>query len=713
MRRQSDATSDGGIAERTRLGWGLAIALGAYLSLNGYRAFEGDQAYRLPLLIDRLEPSVYASDPFVRAFDAFNPHAGYLDLLGATSRVLGLSGALLFWFAATFLVTAWGVWRLGRAAWRSEIAGWVAVGLMLATRAGSIGTNHLFEPMLLDRLMAMGLGWVAVAEMVEGRRRAPWTTAGSIGAAQWVHPALGLQLGLWLGLGWLGLRLADRGSRTREEQDGEASRKPTPGVGERAAGGRRVWSRHLPSPRPSPQGKGGTRGGWYWLGLGLTAMALLPAIVRLPSQSATVLGGLSAEDLYRLAALVQSPQHLVPHLWRFEQWAAWVCLVGLGGGALMRGPRDKVRRRLSVLLGIVILGLAAALAAIEGCGDLRVTLFQPFRMATVARGLAVVGLDGYVLRLWSRGTWTGWARAGLIAGGLTSDWAFVVAVVVESVALGVGVFMRHLASTRLKDRDGILEAGSPTARLRDGQDRPARAELIALVFSLATGLAWLRQHDTRDGPIRLIAGMGAAVLIGGVMRRVGVIEWSRWRGFRLAAYAWAVPAAAAIVAMSGPWSELPAGVWLTTHLRLSERPIDDEERLGAWCRENLPAGARLIGPPGPKGLRLWSRRAVAFNRAASPYHAAGLADWASRYCDHVGLPNSPAALAEAYLKDRHGLEAQYDALDAEDLASLARRHGADHVIARPGLETDAALVPLHAEGGLGVYRVARRADRSG
>ena len=37
-------------------------------------------------------------------------------------------------------------------------------------RAGNIGTNHLFEAMVLDRLMALSLGWLALAAVVEPAR---------------------------------------------------------------------------------------------------------------------------------------------------------------------------------------------------------------------------------------------------------------------------------------------------------------------------------------------------------------------------------------------------------------------------------------------------------------------------------------------------------------------------------------------------------------
>ena len=55
-----------------------AVLLGLYLTLRGYHSFDGDQAYRLPLLLHRQDPQLFADDPFVRAFDAFNPHRGSL-----------------------------------------------------------------------------------------------------------------------------------------------------------------------------------------------------------------------------------------------------------------------------------------------------------------------------------------------------------------------------------------------------------------------------------------------------------------------------------------------------------------------------------------------------------------------------------------------------------------------------------------------------------
>ena len=93
------------------------LFLGLFLTFRGYRSREGDQAYRLPLLIDRQDARPYAKDPFVRSFDAFNPHRGYVGLLQVVSGPIGLSAALVSLFGATFMLTCFGVDRLASSIW--------------------------------------------------------------------------------------------------------------------------------------------------------------------------------------------------------------------------------------------------------------------------------------------------------------------------------------------------------------------------------------------------------------------------------------------------------------------------------------------------------------------------------------------------------------------------------------------------------------------
>ncbi|MBX6316426.1 MAG: hypothetical protein IRY99_26465, partial [Isosphaeraceae bacterium] len=343
--------------------WAAFLLLfGLYLSFHGYHSRDGDQAYRLPLLLHRQDPTLYADDPFVRAFETFNPHEGYLALLDAASRLVGLSAALAGIYAATFALTCLGVDRLARAIWpeANPRVGVIAVGLLLLAKAGNIGTNHLFEPLLLDRLIALALGWVALASLVahpgEARLLAPLLIA----AASAIHPSLGLQLGLLLGGLWgIGCLI--------------------PG----AFGGSRRVAFH---------------------GLALLLVALAPQLATIGSQGAVLLEGLPPEEMRLLSAWVQSPQHMLPHLWRLPQWLAWACYPVLAVLSLWESrtetPWPPARTRLVIALGGTLGGLGLAWVAIEILGDLKCTLFQPFRMATVARGLCLTALARRLQALW-------------------------------------------------------------------------------------------------------------------------------------------------------------------------------------------------------------------------------------------------------------------------------------------------------------------------
>ena len=614
----------------------FVILLGLYLTVQGYHSRDGDQAYRLPLLLHRQDPALYAADPFVRAFDAFNPHRGYLALLDWSSRPLGLSAALFGLFVLTFAAMAYGIDRLARAAWPGGTGvGLVAVGLVLLDRAGNIGTNHLFDGMLLDRLIGFGLGWIALASAVDRPAGRIWIGAGAIGLAALIHPSVGLQLAMLAAAGWIAWALGP--ART--------------GVRRRDALG----------------------------AIGLLAAALLPAVMLHAGGGAAMFRGLSREEFLLLGAHVQGPQHMLPHLWRTPQWLAWGATMLLAGLALVRsGTWPEARTRLALLLAINLAGLGLAWVAVEGLHDLRVTLFQPFRMATVARGLAMVILSGHVRALWGRGDSEGRIRATLLAVGLTGDWAFVVVALAEASVMTVG---------------GI----SP---------RMAR---FAGLGVLGAGPAFLARHDTESGHVPILLALGAC-LVWMAATRGRAPAWTPRRLAWAFAAAWAVPTAALVAPMIPGAGARKVAEALAARCRFGEVPTDDVERLALWCREHTPASARFVGPPGPKTFRLWSRREVAFNRAASPYHAAGLADWSARFRDHVGFRGSTAAFAAAYLANRQALERRYQRMSDADRAALATRQGATHVLAAAppaGSPADPAgpLELLRVEGRYAAYRV--------
>jgi hypothetical protein len=642
---------------------GLAVAtlLGLYLTVHGYQSRDGDQAFRLPLLLHRQDPRLYADDPFVHAFQAFNPHRGYLALLDLASRPLGLSAALVGLYSLTCVVTFLGIDRLARAAWpgRDRGVGVVAFALVLLARAGNIGTNHLFEGTLLDRLIGFGLGWLALAGAV-GRSQA--------GAAIWIgltailHPSIGLQLGMLWSASWLAWAVVPGSTGIRLRDAVRSSMA--------------------------------------------VALAIVPAAFLHGGQGSRLFEGLPVEEFRLLSAYVQSPQHMIPHLWRWPQVAAWGCYLVLAALALFetpfrRWPRERVR--LAILLVVDLIGLTLAWIAIEWMRDLGATLFQPFRMATVARGLALVAIAGRVDRLWRRSDPTGRARAALLAAGLVGDRALLVATVVELVMAAGAAWPIGL---------GILGVGMGYLARHDTESGhwPLLGGLAVAALSVILSA---RMHDaTRQlhRPRPRAAGVDIDRSLVTVMQ--GVAARRRRPSLALAA-AWIVPALALIASWlpsggSGPLRT--AAVALVARCRFAEVPIDDGERLADWCRRRTPEGARFVVPPGLKTFRLWSRRSVAFNRAASPYHASGLADWADRFRDHVGFRGPLSDFARAYLADRHGLEHRYQSMTADERAALARRQGATFVIAAappPGSGPDrpGPLELLHVEGRSAVYRL--------
>jgi hypothetical protein len=627
------------------------LLLGLFLTLRGYRSREGDQAYRLPILIHSQDAGLYVHDPFVRAFDQFNPHRGYLALVGSTGDLVGLSAALACLFATTFLITCYGFDRLARTVslGQGPFIDLVAVGLLLLSQAGNIGTNHLFEPLLLDRLIAFALGWVALAMAVEGSRAGSIGAVLSIGLAAFIHPSVGLQLALLLGVSrtiWLVLGL-----------------------------GRDM----------------GYLGTFSWLlALGL---AVLPGLGLNLQASARLLEGVDPDTVRLLGAELQSPQHMLPHLWGMPRWLAWGCypMLAILALAAHRDPSEP-RKRLAVLLGVNLLALLVAWLSIEVLGNVRIILFQPFRLATVARGVCLVFIAGHVLKLWTRGDRLGRIRATLLAVGLTGDWRLVVVTTFE-LAMSLADMV-------------------PALTARSWMRWASRASAWAI---LALGLVFLGRHDTESGHRALIVAALGTFIVGGRVASLSFPGPPLRQALRFAA-AWALPLAALAANLAPGSSSLDgrsARGWLVRHCRFAEIPLDDIERLALWCRDHTPTDSRFIGPPGQKTFRLWSLRNLAFNRAGSPYEAAGLVDWARRFQEHVALDGTFTDLVRSYQGGRHALEARYDALSASRKAELATRQGASYVVALAprgsGNENVGHLTLLHVEGRYGVYEVDRDA----
>ncbi|MDX2037674.1 MAG: DUF6798 domain-containing protein [Isosphaeraceae bacterium] len=713
----------------------FVLMLGAFLTLRGYHSREVDQAYRLPLLLHHRSAELFAADPFVRAFDEFNPHVGYIALLDGASRVVGLSGALALLFLATFVLTARGADRLARSSHpgRGTSVGLLAVASILIARAGNLGTNHLFEGELLDRLLALGLGWTAYATLVEGRGRF-LVAAALFGCASLIHPSLGIQLTSVAGASIVAWRLVE-----------------------------------------------GRNGGSRLAAIGRAAglmVVLVPVAVWSIRNAPILMEGLDPGEFRLLSVEIQGPQHMRPALWRADQWLAGAGYLVLALLGFLEPSRTRERTRIATTLALIVAGLGVSTVLIEVVGDLRMTLFQPYRLATWARGLALVLGSGRILRLWAEAGRLGKLRAALLMVGLAGDRMFVLA-----IGFDLAATLGEWAARRTIDRWGVgferfagvgePDSGSPSLGSRRaglyerlhapdaasrgprrstrsgftsefGERRPSGSALRAMVARksaravlhrilerravstsvqerqsevsrwswivggcvLVVGWVHLLKHDTESGHVPLAAAALAVVALdacGIAERRVG---WTPRRMRWAFTICWSVPIAACVVPpIVGVESGHPAATVLAERCRFWPVPLDDVEKLAVWARDWTPNDAVFIGPPGPKAFRLWSLRSVVFNRAAGPYHARGLADWARRFREHVGFEGTTEEFSRAYLAGRHALEAGYTRKTNAELASLARSEGATHVLADAGRSDDSDLEPLHAVGRYAIYRV--------
>ena len=128
----------------------------------------------------------------------------------------------------------------------------------------------------------------------------------------------------------------------------------------------------------------------------------------------------------------------------------WPAMAGADGNPSDQEPesiRDvsPARLRLAVLLTIILLWLAASWYAIEVRHQLRVTVFQPFRMATIARGIALVLVSGRLVVLWRSGSWLGRLRATLIPFAFGGDWLLVVVTLAELTVSAVEAIRSRIA----------------------------------------------------------------------------------------------------------------------------------------------------------------------------------------------------------------------------------------------------------------------------
>lgn len=167
----------------------------ATLNSGGYRYGASDQAFYLPAIFLHLDQELFPRDAAV-----LTAQTGLTlvdDIIGSIVRVTGVAVPALFaiLYGVSLLLLAWGAWRIGGSLYQRS---WTMVALLAAltlrhaiARSGTNTLEGYFHP----RVLAFGIGTLAVSAFLRGRVAIPLAL---VALAAAVHPTTALWFLVWL-----------------------------------------------------------------------------------------------------------------------------------------------------------------------------------------------------------------------------------------------------------------------------------------------------------------------------------------------------------------------------------------------------------------------------------------------------------------------------------------------------------------------------------
>ncbi|OFW09064.1 MAG: hypothetical protein A3H96_13490 [Acidobacteria bacterium RIFCSPLOWO2_02_FULL_67_36] len=186
--------------QETRAALLFALSLVPFILLcavnsAGYRYGASDQAFYVPAVLARLDPSLFPRDGALIASQA---HLTLIDeTVAALARATGATlPVLLAWlYAGSLALLAGAAWLIARSLYRSR---WTALALLAAlTLRHAIwrtGTNSL-EGYFHPRQLAFGFGALAIAALLRGRLLG---AAALVAVAAMLHPTTALWFAVWI-----------------------------------------------------------------------------------------------------------------------------------------------------------------------------------------------------------------------------------------------------------------------------------------------------------------------------------------------------------------------------------------------------------------------------------------------------------------------------------------------------------------------------------
>jgi hypothetical protein len=176
----------------------LPFLLLATLNSAGYRYGASDQAFYIPAVLLRLDPSLFPRDRPVLAAQA--PLTGADEVVAAVVRATGLSvpATCLVLYVLTLTVLAFAAWAVGRVIFRTTGAGVALLAAVTLRHAvPDSGTNTL-EGYFHPRQMAFALGVLGIAAFLRRRHAAAGLV---LLAAAALHPTTAAWFAICLGVG--------------------------------------------------------------------------------------------------------------------------------------------------------------------------------------------------------------------------------------------------------------------------------------------------------------------------------------------------------------------------------------------------------------------------------------------------------------------------------------------------------------------------------
>ncbi len=356
------------------------------------------------------------------------------------------------------------------------------------------------------------------------------------------------------------------------------------------------------------------------------------------------------------------------------------------------------------LAGVVALAVAPSVGAGEW-----------FLVAVEAKGLAwLAGL--FAVAAWLH-------RRDGAAWGLLGGAASLHPLVGGGLALGVGVAtlwqaewgrLRWLPLALLTGAPGLLAlartplGGDPAVFETYVQARMAHHLLPAhwavgwpgrlAGVALAVGAAWRWRPDTRP-LLRVALGATPLALLGLGLWGAGRVDLLRFFWFRVPD---ALLPVAAVVGLGAWVSRWPRAGWVVSVVvaLLAGRPDPRAaDPLHADIAAHVAAGERVFADPTDARLTLVSGRARVVSWKQVPHDAPQLAEWRARLEAASGGPLPVGGLAA-----RARVHDGWAALPWEDRVAVARRYGADWVVAPTG-GFPADLTPVAVQGDRALLRL--------